>query len=67
MKKVIELYNGLKIFLGEVHAELKKCVWPTRRELFGSTVVVVISVIILGVFVGLSDTGLMGFFRAVLR
>ncbi len=67
MKKIVELIGALKTFLGEVKAELKKCTWPTRPELLGSTMVVVISVIILGVFVGLSDTTLMGILRAVLR
>ena len=67
MKKIIELIGALKTFLGEVYAELKKCTWSTRRELLGSTMVVVVSVLILGVFVGLSDTTLMGILRAVLR
>jgi len=67
MKKIVELFKALKTFLSEVKIELKKCTWPTRQELFGSTMVVVISVLILGVFVGLSDTVLMGLLRAVLR
>jgi preprotein translocase subunit SecE len=67
MKKIVELFDALKTFLGEVKTELLKCTWPTRRELMGSTMVVVVSVLILGVFVGLSDTALMGFLRAVLR
>jgi preprotein translocase subunit SecE len=67
MKKIVELFNALKTFLGEVKIELKKCTWPTRQELLGSTMVVVISVLILGVFVGLSDTVLMGLLRSVLR
>ncbi|MFA7257826.1 MAG: preprotein translocase subunit SecE [Kiritimatiellales bacterium] len=67
MKKIVELIRALKTFLGEVKIELKKCTWPTRQELFGSTMVVVISVLILGVFVGLSDWVLTGLLRAVLR
>jgi len=67
MKNIVELIGGLKAFLGEVKVELQKCTWPTRHELLGSTMVVVVSVIILGVFVGLSDTALMGILRAVLR
>ena len=67
MKKIVELINALKTFLGEVKTELKKCTWPSRKELMGSTMVVVVSVIILGVFVGLSDTALMGLLRSVLR
>jgi preprotein translocase subunit SecE len=67
MKKIVELYGAVKTFLGEVKTELKKCTWPTRQELFGSTMVVVVSVLILGVFVGLSDTVLVSVLRAILR
>jgi preprotein translocase subunit SecE len=67
MKKIVELIHALKTFLGEVKIELKKCIWPTRQELLGSTMVVVISVLVLGVFVGLSDTVLMSLLRTVLR
>ena len=67
MNKVVGWINALKTFLGEVHVELKKCAWPTRQELIGSTMVVVVSVIILGTFVGLSDTVLVSIMRAVLR
>ena len=67
MKKIVELFNTLKTFLGEVKIELKKCTWPTRQELMGSTMVVVISVLIIGVFVGLSDTVLMFLLRKFLQ
>ncbi|MDD3276362.1 MAG: preprotein translocase subunit SecE [Kiritimatiellales bacterium] len=67
MKKIVELIQALKTFLGEVKIELKKCTWPTRQELAGSTMVVVISVLILGVFVGLSDWVLTGLLQTVLR
>jgi preprotein translocase subunit SecE len=67
MKKIVELFNALKTFLGEVKAELKKCTWPTRQELFGSTMVVVISFLILAVFVGLSDMVLTGALGVLLR
>ena len=42
-------------FLAEVTAELKKSSWPTRKELVDSTMVVIITVLILGVFVALAD------------
>jgi len=67
MKKIVEQIGSLKTFLSEVKVELKKCTWPTRRELIGSTIVVVVSVLIMGVFVGLSDTVLVSIMRAVLR
>ena len=35
--------------------EMKKCSWPTRDELKGSTVVVTISIVMLGLFTYLVD------------
>lgn len=67
MKKIGNLYATSARFLGEVVTELKKCTWPTRQELIGSTVVVAISMILLGAFVGLSDGMLMGILRTILR
>lgn len=59
MNKLGQLVAGTKTFLGEVQAELKKCTWPTRPELFESTVVVIVSVFILTLVVGFSDLILM--------
>jgi preprotein translocase subunit SecE len=42
-------------FLAEVTVELKKSSWPTRKELIDSTLVVIVTVLILGVFVALAD------------
>jgi preprotein translocase SecE subunit len=42
-------------FLKDVQAELLKCSWPTWRELIQSTIVVVVSFLILGVFVSVAD------------
>ena len=53
-------------FINEVGLELKKSTWPTRSELQESTIVVIMSVIVLGVFVGLSDLILMRLLRLIL-
>ena len=39
-------FARLKEFLVETWAELKKTTWPNRREVYGTTVVVVVTVII---------------------
>jgi preprotein translocase subunit SecE len=44
-----------RTFLMEVWAELKKSAWPTRSELVDSTLVVLVTVILLGVFVSVAD------------
>jgi preprotein translocase SecE subunit len=59
--------GNLKTFLEEVKVELVKCSWPTRKELFGQSVVVVISVIILGAFVGLCDLVNMSLLKYIIR
>jgi len=43
-------------FLREVRAELKKVTWPTRRELTIYTIVVVISVALVGAVIWIADT-----------
>ncbi len=67
MNKLAEGIGSLKTFLNEVKVELVKCSWPSRKELFGSSVVVIISVIILGVFVGVCDLVNMGLLKFIIR
>jgi preprotein translocase subunit SecE len=67
MNKLTEGVHSLKTFLEEVKVELQKCTWPTRKELFGQSLVVVISVIILGAFVGLCDVVNMNLLRFIIR
>ncbi|HUJ11252.1 MAG TPA: preprotein translocase subunit SecE [Verrucomicrobiae bacterium] len=45
----------MRDFLNEVATELKKSSWPTRKELVDSTIVVIITILILGFFVALAD------------
>ena len=39
----------------EVWVELKKSSWPTRKELVDSTIVVIVTILVLGIFVALAD------------
>ena len=45
-------------FLKEVKQELKKVVWPTRKQAMASTSVVLVVVFFIGFFLGLIDLGL---------
>jgi preprotein translocase subunit SecE len=51
----MEFFNKIRGFFAEVVAELKKSAWPTRKELIDSTMVVIITVLVMGVFVALAD------------
>ena len=48
----------LAVYVQETREELKKCSWPTWQELKGSTVVIAISIALLGAFVLAADESL---------
>ena len=54
-------------FLREVKIELKKVVWPSRKQTIGSTVVVLILGMIISLFLGVVDFGLSSIIRVVLQ
>lgn len=60
MKKTID---SIKNFCSEVGTEMKKTTWPTREELWQSTLVVIFSLVLLSAFVALSDKAV----RVILR
>ena len=45
----------IKKFLKEVNAELRKVTWPTKDELIGSTIVVVVVSLVIAIFIGIVD------------
>ena len=54
-------------FLREVKIELKKVTWPSRKQAIGSTVVVIILVMIISLFLGVVDIGLSSLVSVVLQ
>lgn len=45
----------IKQFLREVKVELKKVAWPSKREIIGSTFVVIIFVVLVAAYFGIID------------
>ena len=45
----------VKQFAQEVQLEMKKVTWPSREELRGSTMVVIVMVILVAIFIGVID------------
>ena len=41
-------FRAARIFFGEMYGELQKASWPTRQELWDSTVVVIVASLLLG-------------------
>ena len=52
-------------FLRECKVELKKVKWPTRKELFASTAVVIVLVLLVALFLGLIDVGLIRIIKII--
>ena len=49
------MINKAKTFILEVRAEMQMVTWSTREELIGSTAVVLMTMVILSTFIGISD------------
>ena len=55
----------LKPYIGEVWSELKQTTWPSRREVYGTTLVVIITVLICAAFLWVVDLLLSRMMEAV--
>jgi len=47
--------NKITGFFKDIKIEMAKVAWPTKDELIGSTVIVLVSLTILSVFIGVCD------------
>jgi preprotein translocase subunit SecE len=54
-------------FFGQVKSELKKVTWPSKKETFASTRVVILLVLFVALFLWLVDYGLSAAIRLLLR
>ena len=54
-------------FLQDVHAETKKVTWPSRKDVMGSTVVVVVAVFVIAGFLGIIDFALSLFIGSLVK
>jgi len=59
-------WTQFRQYLREVVYELRKVVWPSRKETIGTTAVVLVIVIISGVFLGIVDFILSHFIRLLI-
>ncbi len=50
-----QVFEKVTRFLKEVRAELGKVTWPTKHELVGSTIVVIVVCTIVSIFIGIVD------------
>jgi preprotein translocase subunit SecE len=60
-------FEGAKQFLREVKTELKKVTWPSRKDTLAGTAVVLVTVFILGFFLGIADSVLSYIIKTLLK
>ncbi len=49
---------GVRQYVGEVRAELRKVAWPSREEVINYSIVVLITLVVVTTFIALLDWGL---------
>jgi preprotein translocase subunit SecE len=63
----MEALRKIRDFFHDVLVEFRRVSWPTRKEVTGSTSVVIVMVIVLAVFLAAVDHALTWIVRLVLR
>jgi preprotein translocase subunit SecE len=48
--KPVEWWESARTFLGDVRGELRKVTWPSRKEVYATTVVVILTSIFFGTY-----------------
>ena len=51
-------FERMRLFLSEVRNELKRVTWPTQREVYATTIVVILVSMFFGVYLWLLDLGM---------
>ena len=51
-------WNRSRTFLTEVRNELKRVTWPSQKEVYATTIMVILTSVFFGVFLWLVDLGL---------
>jgi preprotein translocase subunit SecE len=63
----MEALRKVREFFHDVLIEFRRVSWPTRKEVMGSTSVVIVMVVVLAVFLAVVDHALTWLVRLVLR
>ena len=51
-------FERMRLFLSEVRNELKRVTWPTQREVYATTIVVILVSLFFGLYLWVLDIGM---------
>ena len=57
-EKIKEWSERAKAFYTEVRSEMRKVSWPSRQEVFSTTLIVIVAVLFFGAYLGIVDVAL---------
>jgi len=60
-------FERTRLFLSEVRNELKRVTWPTRKEVYATTVVVILTSLFFGIYLWVLDLGVNAVVQWVFR
>ncbi len=55
LQKIKDAPKNLVSFYGDVRTELKRVSWPSKKEVYGTTLVVIVTVFFFGLYLFLVD------------
>ena len=67
LSRPLDWWRNGRTFLTEVRNELKRVTWPSRKEVYATTVVVIITSIFFGVYLSIIDNGAINVVQWFLR
>jgi preprotein translocase subunit SecE len=60
-------FTKTKEFVAEVRSEMKKCSFPTREEVVGTTIVVIITSVVFAIFLWAADLVILKGYQSILK
>jgi len=60
-------FERARLFLSEVRNELKRVTWPSQKEVYATTVVVILTSVFFGLYLFLLDQIMLNTFQWILR
>jgi len=57
----------MRVFLTEVRNELKRVTWPSRKEVYATTIVVILFSVVIGLYLFVLDYGINSAYLWILR
>jgi preprotein translocase subunit SecE len=51
-------FERMRVFLSEVRNELKRVTWPSQKEVYATTIVVILTSIFFGLYIFILDIGI---------